>query len=157
MAILVSEQDKDLLLKPWHIKKIGTRFYACRTPIVNGRMGTEQLSRTILERVLGKKLTRHELVDHKNHNTLDNRRENLRLASFKENNRNRLPRSKTGYKGVSIDRYGHPVAHIKIDGKSKYLGRFETVELAAIAYNKAAADAYGEFAWLNKVGDLSQR
>lgn len=94
------------------------------------------------------------VVDHINGDTLDNRRQNLRICSSKQNLRNTGPgaRNKSGFKGVSWrkDR-AYWVAHICIDNERRYIGRYFTREKAAAAYNKAAKHAYGEFAWLNKV------
>lgn len=91
-------------------------------------------------------------VDHINGNGLDNRKENLRICSHKENLRNsRKPKNNTsGYKGVSWDKSRNRwKAYIIFDYKFKYLGRFKIKKDAALAYNKAAKDLFGEFAKLN--------
>lgn len=97
------------------------------------------------------------LVDHINHNRLDNRLQNLRVCTHAENMGNRI-RNKTstsGYKGVILDktmsRRKRWQAMMCVDGKPKRLGRFETREEAAEAYNRAALSRYGEFALLNKI------
>ncbi len=90
-------------------------------------------------------------VDHVNHNTLDNRKENLRLATISENlrNRNKPKNNKSGYKGVSWkSRDKVWAAQIKIGGKSIYLGSYTTPEDAYDAYKKAAIELHGEFAKL---------
>ena len=110
----------------------------------------------------------HELVagvrapDHKNGNTLDNRRRNLRRASHRQNCRNRKTPStnKSGYKGVSrvpgkahwTPRWTAQISW-RIRGKHRvhYLGRFGTPEAAARAYNVAARKYFGRFARLNKI------
>ena len=69
-----------------------------------------------------------------------------------ENCRNVAPTKKnsSGYKGVSWNKDRKRwTAHIKGAGKSRYLGLFDTKEQAAEAYNKAAKEFFGEFAWLN--------
>jgi len=93
--------------------------------------------------------------DHKNGNKLDNRRSNLRLANGTQNmaNRDLQSNNTTGYKGVVRHR-GKFRARIG-DGLRKggrHLGIFLTVEEAALAYNTAAVEMYGEFACLNSVG-----
>jgi hypothetical protein len=110
---------------------------------------TVAMHRIILERILDRELSEGEFCDHKNGNTLDNRRSNLRIASKADNNRNMriTDRNKSGYKGV----YKHQlterwVARISVNNKSIYLGIFKSPEEAHGAYCKAAVKYFGEFA-----------
>lgn len=106
----------------------------------------EMLHRAIMKAKKG------EQVDHINGNTLDNRKENLRICTHAENirNRNQRKNSNTKYKGVfkSGKKWG---ASIGYENERYYLGVFKTQEEAAIAYNKAALKYHGEFALLNTV------
>ena len=90
-------------------------------------------------------------VDHINGNKLDNRSCNLRVCTMAQNNMNTGP--KTGkYKGVHWSKTQKKwVSQITKDGKTQTLGSFGTEEAAAIAYNKAATELYGEYAYINKV------
>lgn len=94
-------------------------------------------------------------VDHINHNTLDNRKTNLRVVTPSQNQFNRRkvkPNSASRFKGVSYhEGTGKWRARIFLNGKSKHLGLFRTQEEAAIAYNNAARKYYGEYALLNVV------
>ena len=90
------------------------------------------------------------VVDHIDGNQLNNQRENLRLATYAQNASNRRPSGKRIYKGVQQHRKKYE-AKLFINGKPKKLGRFLTIEEAALAYNKAAIEQYGEFAYLNKI------
>lgn len=96
-------------------------------------------------------------VDHINHNGLDNRKENLRICTNKENKYNRLkPKNNTsGYKGVCFHkgkkRNKHWVAILAINKQKKYGGYFDNAKEAAIAYNKLALKHHGEFANLNVI------
>lgn len=95
-------------------------------------------------------------VDHANHDTLDNQRSNLRVASRQQNLQNRRGWSSTGFKGVR-HRKGRPAkyekehweAWIGIDGQHVYVGRADTPEAAARLYDEAALKHFGEFAHLN--------
>jgi hypothetical protein len=91
-------------------------------------------------------------VAHNNHNGLDNRRANLRLATKSQINmiRKAPVNNTSGYKGVSYMATKRKFrARIKVNGKEHHLGLFETAELAAIAYDEAAFKLHGEFAYLN--------
>lgn len=94
----------------------------------------------------------HLDVDHANRNSTDNKAVNLRLATVNQNQRNKkIQKNNTsGYKGVCWDKNRQKwKTHIHVDGKIINLGRFDTKEKAAIAYNEAALKYFGEFAYLN--------
>lgn len=100
-----------------------------------------------------------KLVDHKNHNKLDNRKENLRICTKLENQvHQRAKKRKDGsshskYKGVSR-RSTNSVrpwrCRVTYKGKetTKY---FETEIEAAKEYNRLATEIHGEFAYVNKL------
>lgn len=103
------------------------------------------------------------VVDHINHDTLDNRRLNLRIVSCHQNCMNRRKATDKNYtskfKGVSFlpvykgKKFPKPFrAFGKINGVKKSLGYFSTEEEAAKAYNTFASSTYGEFAMLNTIG-----
>ena len=92
-------------------------------------------------RVNGKTTPFHHLVidcesgmvrDHKNRNKMDNRKENLRVVTYSENNSNRHYKNKTGYRGVSKNGSGFS-ARVFINGENKYLGTYRTIEEAVKA------------------------
>lgn len=95
------------------------------------------------------------LVDHINHNTLDNRQENLRLCTRSQNMWNRKRACGVSkYKGVV--RYQHRArglwgAAIVLNNQRMHLGTFEKEEDAALAYNMKALELFGEYACLNEV------
>ena len=92
-----------------------------------------------------------ETIDHINGIRTDNRIENLRAATYSENNRNR-PVSKystSQCKGVHYNRRNTKPwnVRIRIDGKMRSLGYYHTIEEANVVYQAAAEKYYGEFAF----------
>lgn len=83
-----------------------------------------------------------ELLDHKNGDSLDNRRENLRTATRSLNGANRAPSPNgCGYRGVTLDR-GRYRAQIVVNGKHRRLGSFSSPQEAARAYEAAFSEAH---------------
>ncbi len=97
-------------------------------------------------------------IDHKEHGMfggLDNRRANLRLASRADQNRNSRKQLGTvsRFRGVSWHKKASKwVAQIHIHDYPKYLGLFDNEEAAALAYDVAAKETFGQFARLNFQG-----
>jgi hypothetical protein len=86
-------------------------------------------------------------VDHINGCPLDNRIQNLRLATNPQNQANRRrDRGKDTPKGVKRLPSGRFQARISINKQLMHLGTFDTAELAQAAYLSAARNHYGEFA-----------
>ena len=89
-----------------------------------------------------------KMLDHINRNRDDNRLENLREVNSKQNNQNRAAHkgNSSGYKGVSFRKANNKYfASIKVDGKSRYIGYFNTAEEAKEAYDKVAKEIHGEY------------
>lgn len=134
---------------PWCACKKRQRFYAV-TRAKTGRI--VYMHRLILG------CENREQGDHDNRNSLDNRRFNLRKCTHAQNNQNKekLRRNKSGYKGVNWFKYQKPhgkggrwTARIMANRKCIHLGYFDTALEAARAYNEAAVKYHGEFARLN--------
>jgi hypothetical protein len=91
-----------------------------------------------------------EFVDHKNHDTLDNRRSNLRICTKSENNANSRPKNDIRYRGISFDKKRQLwQVHLGKSGKQYFIGYFKTDKEAAMAYDIKAQLLHGEFAYLN--------
>lgn len=87
------------------------------------------------------------LVDHKNHNTLDNRIDNLRIVDKFKNQQNRKGANKnnksTGIRGVSFNKRKQKYeTYIGVDGKRIGLGYYETKEEAEQAVINARKKYY---------------
>jgi hypothetical protein len=120
-------------------------FYAARTTKINDKKVSILMHRFIVGLFPGDKT----VVDHKNsHDTLDNRRSNLRVTNNENNGGNaRLGRNNTsGYKGVTWSRDKNKwCAQISIRRKHIFLGYFDIPTEAHTAYCKAAVEYFGEF------------
>jgi len=133
---IVDEEDSPMLRDfKWHAGKSSRgKFYA--------KTGTppRYMHRMLMGFPAG-------VVDHINGDTLDNRRENLRVVSHFQNGMNRTARADnpTGRKGVRIRKNGYYMAEIRHLGKSIYLGRFRSIEAAGDAYDAMAKKLHGEF------------
>lgn len=134
---IVCACDYDWLMQwKWHLD--GAGYAQCRT---QGLM-----HRLIIQAPAAKQ------VDHINANRLDNRRSNLRLCTAQQNTQNKLKSrfSRSKYKGVQPAKYGSRwKAFIAINKVYTYLGTFDTELDAALAYDAAAREHFGEFARLN--------
>ena len=88
-------------------------------------------------------------TDHINHDTLDNRRLNLRICTRSQNNHNRS-RQRGNYKGVSFDKSTRKWrVNVWVEGTRYEVGYFEDEIEAAKAYDKKAKELVGEFVQLN--------
>lgn len=115
---------------------LGTRFWHLSQGYASGRARIGRRKLCSMHRfLLG--MSGHAIVDHKNGDTLDNRRCNLRTVTQAENGQNRqklVVNNTSGYRGVSYDSArGKWAAYAKIGGKKRTAGRYDTPEEAAEA------------------------
>ena len=97
------------------------------------------------------------VVDHKNHNPYDNRKENLRICTRQENNfnKNNYGNKNKELLGISFDKYKNKwCAKIGVNYKTINLGRFETIEDAIMARKNAEIKYFGKFALLEESNEL---
>ena len=139
-----ADRDRVLAFK-W---RLGTDGYAIRTRRVGDGPGPHliQMHRVVLGTPDGLD------TDHINERKLDNRRENLRVATRSQNKANRglQANNPSGFRGVRPWKGGPRwQARIKVAGRGRHLGYFANAEDAARAYDAAAKEAFGEYARLN--------
>ncbi len=143
----VDDEDYKYLVEwKWHVDMFGGVPYAARTAYEPNKK-TIYMARWLVDAPKGKE------VDHRNGQSLDNRRGNLRICTTTQNHYNyQTPRGSVPYKGVTYDKDRDSfMVHGQRDGKPIHLGRYETAVEAALIYNVFARDNYGEFANLNMV------
>lgn len=121
----------------WYSHKNHTVFYASRKiQLPNGKQSTLSMHRAILERH-GHKIDDLE-VDHRNHDGLDNRKENLRAGTVAENQGNR-----TCHDDNFVGVYLHGVrwqASVSVNHKRFNVGTFDTAHEAALARDQYIID-----------------
>ncbi len=133
----------------WSVAGKDGKFYAIRGVRTSQReIKIQSLHREIMN-AKGKKL-----IDHRNGDSLDDRRTNLRRASRSQNSSNKKitksKRATSKYRGVSyFPRTGRWWSRIKCRGKSIHLGYFKSEIDAARAYDAAAKKYHKDFARLN--------
>lgn len=149
---IVDNDDYEKLANyKWYLTPKG---YCWRHENKNEYIGRNRKNIIIHRQIL--KLKKGEVADHINRNPLDNRKSNLRKCTTQQNifNRRKLKCKKLNaskYKGVFLRPYSRWESNLKFNGKSIYLGSFNTEIQAAKAYNLKARELFGSFALLNKV------
>jgi hypothetical protein len=109
--------------------------------------------------ILGLQKGDGKVVDHRNQNGLDNRRENQRIASPAINAYNsKLQKNNTsGYRGVVwLKQNKRWMSRIKILGRWKALGCYATAIEAAIVFDRAVRQYRGEGATLNLPDEVTE-
>lgn len=92
----VSKEDYEILNK--------FKWYKTNDGYVMGNTKILRIHRYIMIEILKNDIDFHIFVDHINNNRLDNRRENLRIVTTSENNRNRKKHKDKKYYGVTFDK-----------------------------------------------------
>lgn len=134
-------------------KKTGKRVSTIRDGYIRTSVGKKiyQAHRLIWKLVYGT-IPSDMQIDHIDGNRTNNKINNLRLVTNRDNviNQDFSGRGEVNYIGVNKDR-GKYMARIRTENGRIFLGRFETPELAALAYNEAAKCHHGKYARLNEV------
>ena len=154
-TVKVSDCDYDMLrLFEWNASRVTSKsknklskygYVACFSKRVNGKKKRFTMHDMIMNPPSGME------VDHKDGDTLNNQRDNLRLVTHRQNCLNRKARSDkkySKYKGVGFNK-GHFRARIRVNDKDIFIGNFDNEFDAAKAYDQKAKEFFGEYAKLN--------
>lgn len=135
-AIVDPDMYEELMHFSWHLNKGGY-------PV----SGIGRMSRYIMKPNI------HEIIDHINHDRLDHRKCNLRVATYSQNNQNKTKKHGTfsKYIGVCKGKGETYSSEIKFQGKKYHLGLHVNEIDAAHAYDLAAIKFYGTGAQINNV------
>lgn len=139
---IIDQSDYELVSK--------YKWYACKGKR-SGWYAIHKSKSTIqMHRLIMGVTDRTVLIDHKDHNGLNNQRSNLRTANKFQNaqNANSKKNSSSNHRGVHWNKTKRKWS---VQVQHKYVGHFKTESEAALAYNKKATELYGEFANLNLV------
>ncbi|MDR1837581.1 MAG: HNH endonuclease [Treponema sp.] len=148
--VLIDNEDYELFSKySWVVdKRPGRVYFKCY-----GGGGRKNVKHFYLHRLIAGAnepekgfVNTNNIVDHINHNTLDNRRCNLRICTQAENVRNARGKLGRGLpKGVRKASKNRFSARICANDQDVHLGTFDTVIEAKLAYDNAAKDIYGDY------------
>jgi hypothetical protein len=139
---IVDAADYDWLSSfTWSTSQKASGVYACR----HVKRKNIYMHRVIMNPPTGK------VVDHIDHNGLNNRRCNLRICSIADNSRNTRGRGKSSrFKGVYWNKNRKKwISFISHNRKYHHIGYFDNEADAASAYDKTARKLFKEFAYLN--------
>ncbi len=139
VAIVDAEDYQFLMRYKWHTKPDKQTFYAYTNITIGGKNARVGMHRLITGMSSSQ-------IDHKNRNGLDNRKENLRFCSKKQNSFNRARKNKFGYRGVfKVHNSPNYSVQIQVNGKRRHAHGFKTPEDAARKYDEFNKELHGEF------------
>ena len=147
--VAIVDEDCESLKYKWCAHEINNKKYVYGRRRING-------IHTALHRFVAK-AGPDDIVDHINHNTLDNRSCNLRLVNASENAANNTcKRGKSGYIGTYELPYGGKYkAEIKVNNKCIHIGTYNNAIEAAKAFDAYAYKIRGEFYTYNFPEELN--
>ncbi|MGH2478191.1 MAG: HNH endonuclease [Ktedonobacteraceae bacterium] len=147
--IRLSPDDIDLSEVTWCLDNSRGKY-----PIGRYNGPIVKLHRIVAERMIGKPIPKDMVVDHIDGDPLNCHRDNLRIATPRQNMQNRKhhQNSKHAYKGIMVNGSGHHwFARIMHHGKYQLFGPYDTPLEAAKMYDIKAKEYFGEYARINGV------
>jgi len=146
VAIVDIDDYEELSKYKWYANPIKKNYYGTRDIYKNKKKKRYYMHRVIM------KVEKILKIDHKNGNTLDNRKSNLRVATPRQNGMNKKQKEggSSKYKGVyrRIERKTWTV-EIEYKGKGRTINGIKNEEVAGLIYDLLAYDWYEEYARYN--------
>jgi hypothetical protein len=141
----IDDEDFSLVSQwNWHADKHRRTWYAATNLRLSSRKVKMYMHRLIMRTPEGMK------VDHIDYDGTNNQKSNMRNCTNGQNLQGAHCKDNT--KGTCWDKRNNKfMSSIWYDGKGHFLGYYDTVEDAALAYNNAALKHFGEFARLNDI------
>ena len=144
-AVIVTNKGEHVLIDLEDVDKVRVRSWNVHKGYARMKFNNKAID---LHRfVMGCEPGDGNLVDHIDHNTLDNRKSNLRLADYTTNQYNRAAQKSntSGTVGVHLGDNGKWIARIWVYKKAIHLGSFKNKEDAIKARKEAEEKYHGEF------------
>lgn len=142
---LIDDEDFERISKfKWHFNENGGSVY---------RFYTKYAYKTSHIAIANEVMKDYDhMFDHKDSNSLNESKSNLRICSYSQNGHHRKKKKNTSSKYIGVcwaKKCKKWLASIMKDGKNMCLGYFSNEILAALAYDKKARELFGEFANCN--------
>lgn len=144
-ALAIIDTDDSDLVSSYSWRLNSKRLDSSRYAVTRPSNKTLLMHRLLMRDALASSDLASPQVDHKNRNSLDNRKLNLRVSTQQQNTWNKSHIRGKRYRGISQRSNGR----YRVDIRDEYLGDFVNAEDAARAYDARAKTLYGEFACLN--------
>jgi hypothetical protein len=154
MWTIIDLEDLDYVIKwTWYARynRSNQKYYATHT-VYSSEIKTTEASIGLQYYLMNKNNDPNIYIDHYNHDTLDNRKENLRVTSNDENTKHRDSKNvnnKSGYRNVAYIKgdHKHPYyVQLMVNGRNTVLGKFSDVDEAGAYAKRMRHELYGEFA-----------
>lgn len=133
-AIIDDEDYDEISQYQWYASQTYNRYYASRDFKIKGVRFHEKMHRIIMGSPKGLE------IDHINGDGLDNRKENLRIVTHRQNHWNRHTPKTSRFPGVSyVPKDNRWRVKIQINGVNKHIGCYSSEEEAALVYKKVCS------------------